>query len=258
MADLTLRELARRAKASGMRDEYLPYFRNLIRVGGNPLEIYKRLAEMFGHPEDIDMYLAQVAQSEDTINEFLAPLRKQLQSRIALQQMDEDEEGEEPFELTLYFDYDLAQQTMQQELERARKRPARSWGAQRSDRYNYNIERVLRVYVAYFDEEIYDLHHANQFQPEPIVENWQRGIIADVILDDGTNTTLWVEEWYAMPDAPDAVAYGTTIHRFDDPKWLWGHAQSLVGNLERNGPQFARAALLPRLRAILDAGPYLD
>lgn len=247
MADLTLRELARRAMASGAREDYLAYFKYLIRVGGNPLEICKRLAEMFGHVDDIDSYLQQVARSEETIEEFLAPLRRE---SINPEQLDADPQ----YELPAYFDYDFAKTLINDEIDRAQKRLARKrwdgrpFGKSHWAYPNYNVRQVLRVYVAYYQEEI-------EFD---YIDNWQRGIIADVILDDETATTIWVEDWFAIPEAPDAIPHGNTVHRFDQPKWLWGQAGSLMRTIEATAPQFAKTALLSRLQAILDAGPYRD
>lgn len=237
MVDLTLRELARRAMSSGSREDYLTYFNYLIRIGGNPLERYKELAEMFGHVEDIDSYLQEVARSEEAMEEFLGPLRV----------------NAEQFELPTYFKYDLAKTIIQDEIDLARSRIGRRWGKSHWSYPNYTVKKVLRVYSTYYQEEMY-----NALDGSSHVENWQRGIIADVILNSGATTTIWIENWFAVPDAPDSVAFGVTVRRFDQPTKLRPHAWQLMRTIEATAPKFAKAALLPRLQALHDAGPYRD
>ena len=245
MADAKLRKLERQAALTGIRKDIRVYYLALIRVGEDPLPLFRNLAERFGHIEDIDDYLEQVAQSEEKMDDFLEPLRA----------------NTEEFEMPAYFDYYLAKAVIQDVIDLTKSRLEREWSGKSHYAYpDYNVEQVLRVYSIYYQEEIYDLGPvgawAQGVESEQLVENWQRGMVADVILDDGVTTTIWVENSYAIPDAPDAVPYGSTVRRFDHPKWLWSRARSLMRAIDETAPSFAKVALLPRLQKILDDWPY--
>lgn len=229
-----LRELERAANSTGTRETRIVYVSALVRAGHDPLPLFLNLANTYGHPSDIDAYFSILRNRPDEAQAFIAQHTVTIPDQV---------EPVDPYELDLYFDLDRAVEVINNEIKRYSdqiKRRAWRHHSAPQELPEYQVSQVLRVYWVYYEEEVSDYG----------IEGADTGFIADVILTDGTETTIWVEEWYAMPDAPDAIPFGVRVLRFDDIRRFRGTAMMLANQIQRIAPDWARAALLPRVEAV--------
>jgi len=106
--------------------------------------------------------------------------------------------------------------------------------------------RVLQVYYAYHEVDEWSPHGGG----EPILEGERFGLIADAELETGEIVPIWAEDWWAVPDAPDATTQGNKIFRLDDERRVMPYRWTLRDFAEKAFP-FGQA----RLEEILEPFP---
>jgi len=106
--------------------------------------------------------------------------------------------------------------------------------------------RVLEVLYAYHDVDEY--YYGDR--EEPVLEGESFDLIAECELENGETAVIWAEDWWAVPDAPDAVTHGNKIYRLDDVRRVMPYRWTLRQFAEQAFP-FAQE----RLEKILEPFP---
>jgi len=106
--------------------------------------------------------------------------------------------------------------------------------------------KVLQVLYAYHDIDEW----TPNYRKMPVVEGESFGVIADVELETGEVVPVWAEDWWAVPDAPDATTHGNKIYRLDDVQRVMPYRWTLKSFAKESYP-FGRA----RLEEILESFP---